>query len=147
MQRIDPPVTIRMTFRSDPLAVRAALAGILSDLAPLDLPQDTLADIEIVLAEALNNVVEHAYPPDTGVGPVDLDCRFEPDGLHVRITDCGRAMPGGKLPASGQVSLDRALADLPEGGFGWNLICTLARDVEYRRLHDRNILNLRLPVA
>ena len=136
-----------MTFRSGPLAVRTALARILSDLETQGLRSDDLGKIEIVLAEALNNVVEHAYPEGTEPGLIDVDCRAEADGLHVRISDGGHAMPGGELPHGREAELGSALSDLPEGGFGWNLIRKLAQDVEYRRVDDRNVLKLRLPVS
>ena len=136
-----------MKFRSGPLAVRAALAHIMSELGPLDLQSDDLGTIEIVLAEALNNVVEHAYPEDEPSGPIDIDCHSRADGLHVRIIDDGRTMPGGDMPDGEEADLAQDLLDLPEGGFGWFLIRQLAHDVQYLRQDDRNILNLRLPVS
>lgn len=136
-----------MKFRSGPLAVRAALAHILAELDPLGLHSDDLGTIEIVLAEALNNVVEHAYPADGASGPIDIDCRSASDGLHVRIIDDGKAMPGGQIPEGVEATFGDNVSDLPEGGFGWFLIRQLAQDVEYRRDRDQNILNLRLPVS
>lgn len=136
-----------MKFRSGPLAVRAALAHILSELDPVGLKSDDLGTVEIVLAEALNNVVEHAYPEGSEAGPIDIDCRTATDGLHIRITDDGREMPGGHLPAGKEADLATELIDLPEGGFGWFLIFQLAQDVHYRRKGRRNVLDLRLPVS
>lgn len=147
MLQCDPPLQIRMTFRSGHLAVRDALARVLSELGPLDLVAADLETIELVLAEALNNVVEHAYPGNVPGGPVDICCRTATDGLHVRIIDTGRAMPGGQLPDGKLADLPRDLADLPEGGFGWHMIFNLAQDVRYRRTNDRNILDLRLSVS
>lgn len=147
MRQVAPPVRIRLKFSSCPLAVRTALAHILSKLGPLDLPGDDLGTIEIVLAEALNNVVEHAYPESGSAGPINIDCRTRADGLHVRIIDDGRAMPGTRLPAGNEADLAQDLQDLPEGGFGWFLILTLAQDVRYHREGDQNILNMRLPVS
>lgn len=136
-----------MTLRSGPLAVRNALSQILSELGLLGLPDDDLGKIEIVLAEALNNVVEHAYPSTGPGGHIDIDCRIHTNGLHVRIVDHGRAMPGGDLPRGKPVDVARDLPDLPEGGFGWSMILRLAEDVCYSRRDDRNILNLRLALS
>lgn len=137
-------VTVRMKFKSGPLAVRAALAHILSELEPLKVSAEDLGTIEIVLAEALNNVVEHAYPEEGIPGPIDIDCRCEDGCLHVRIIDDGKPMPDGSLPEMQQADLDTDLLDLPEGGFGWFLIRELAQGLEYVREGDQNILDLRL---
>jgi serine/threonine-protein kinase RsbW len=94
---------------------------------------------EIVLAEVLNNIVEHAY--STGPGPIRLWFGLEPGQLCVRIEDEGRPMPGNRLPA-GQLPLP---ADLAEGGFGWHLIRSLSTDLRYDRCGGVNRLCFRLP--
>lgn len=44
------------------MAVRKALKELLDGLAPLDLDIEEMGTVELVMAEALNNIVEHAYP-------------------------------------------------------------------------------------
>ncbi|WP_168797739.1 ATP-binding protein [Aliishimia ponticola] len=141
------PVIVKMKFRSGPLAVRAALAHIVSELQPMNWSKEDLGTVEIVLAEALNNIVEHAYTGEDVAGPIAIDCRAQTSALHVRIIDDGHPMPDEQPPELTEANLDMDLLDLPEGGFGWYLIRKLANDVEYRRENNQNVLDLHLALA
>jgi serine/threonine-protein kinase RsbW len=82
------------------------------------LSDDARGTAELVLAEVLNNVAEHAY---AGTGRAWWrSCHAATFTGHLRcqIVDQGKAMPGGTLPEGrlpGRPGL--ALDDLPEGGF------------------------------
>lgn len=128
-------------------AVRSALAQILGALDPLDLDIEETGTVELVLAEALNNIVEHAYPSVDDSGMIWIRCTHRRDGLHLRINDEGVMMPDGQLPIGMAQNLDVDLLDLPEGGFGWFLIRDLAKDVRYQRVGQKNQLELRIAVA
>lgn len=128
-------------------AVRDALQQVLAKLHPLDLDVDEAGTVELVLAEVLNNVVEHAYPDPDKVGQISVGCTHHFDGLHLQVTDRGKEMPNRVPPPRHAVSLDVDLDDLPEGGFGWFLIQDLAKDVLYKRVGAENRLSMRLPVA
>ena len=140
-----PPFDV--CVQSSELAVREALAEISRGLGPLELNPEEAGIVELVLAEALNNIVEHAYAPSYGCGPIRIECLHKSDGLHLRIRDCGATMPGDKAPPGIAADLGKCLKDLPEGGFGWFLIKDLAEDVKYRRINGENCLDLRLAVA
>jgi serine/threonine-protein kinase RsbW len=136
-----------ITLESSACAVRGALRQILQGLAPLKLEQEEIDAVELVMAEVLNNVVEHAYPEDSKPKDIKVRCTHEPNGLFIRIVDHGIAMPDGKIPLGALSSNDVALEDLPEGGFGWFLIRHLARDVAYERGTGENRLSLRIAVG
>ena len=129
------------------IAVRDCLEQVMRALSPLKLGVEECGTVELVLAEAMNNIVEHAYPPSDAPGPIHLHCTHAPDGLHVKIRDAGRPMPDGTTPVGTAANIDVDFDDLPEGGFGWFLIKDLAKDVEYRRMNDENNLSFRLAVA
>jgi len=131
----------------DEQATRDALRQLLDGLKPLDLGIEEVGTVELVLAEALNNIVEHAYPADMRPGPINIDCALKSDGLHFEIRDEGLAMPDGQIPLGMTQSTNVDVRDLPEGGFGWFLIRDLAKDVDYARVGACNILNLRIAVA
>jgi len=101
--------------------------------------------VEIVLAEVLNNVVEHAYA-EHGRGVIELDVKREGQRLTFVIRDDGRPMPGGIAPGGIPQDLDVAEKDLPEGGFGWFLIRELTRDLRYHRTGNRNELRFFISV-
>lgn len=133
--------------QSSDMAVREALSGVKEALTPLALDVEEISTIELVLAEALNNIVEHAYPAPGANQPIDIDCHLREDGLHVTICDQGHPMPDGKAPIGMAQNLEVDVMDLPEGGFGWFLIQDLAKDVRYNRVDSTNRLQLRIAVA
>ncbi|MBR9765555.1 MAG: ATP-binding protein [Rhodobacteraceae bacterium] len=134
---------IRLTFPSSPLSVRRALQTIIADLQDLELEER--GSVELVLAEVLNNVVEHAYGTEER-GWISLECTSEPDGLHFRIRDEGRPMPEDTPPMGAPSPLPERLEKLPEGGFGWFLIRDLSRDVLYQRVGEMNELTFRINI-
>ena len=142
-----PLAPFQVQVESGELAARDALRQFLDKLSPLNLDVEESGTIELVLAEILNNIMEHAYPESSDGGPIDISCIQKPDGLHVEIRDHGEEMPERKLPLGRLKSLDVDVSDLPEGGFGWFLIRHLAKDVTYGRDGAENLLSLRLAIG
>lgn len=140
-----PPFHI--CVQSSEVAVRTALKELLRGLAPLRLDVDDTGTVELVMSEALNNIVEHAYPAEDEDGPINILCEHAADGLHLKVVDQGRAMPNGILPVGASVDLEVDLHNMPEGGFGWFLIRDLAKEVRYERTDWENRLMFRLVVA
>lgn len=103
---------------------------------------DAADTLRLVLAEALNNIVEHAYEGTEGK-PIYADVRMAHDLYEVMLIDEGKPMPNGQMP-SGDLDFDLdALEDLPEGGFGWMLIHSEMDSVEYERRDGCNVLKLK----
>lgn len=132
--------SFRLVIRADADAVRAALAALSQTHLLRGLSEDARGTAELVLAEALNNIVEHAYATDPGVIEVTLEPA--PVGLSCLIVDQGRPMPGGQLPHGILPPADTEHP--PEGGFGWFLIRNLSQDLRYARTDGRNRLSFRL---
>ena len=123
------------------MAVRQALCALFDRLMAGRMSADARDTAQIVLAEALNNIVEHAYAQ--APGEIELTIGVSARGLSCRIMDAGRPLPGVGVPAGGLAPL-RPGEDLPEGGFGWHLIRTLSEDLNYRREGERNFLSFRI---
>ncbi|WP_245781187.1 ATP-binding protein [Celeribacter neptunius] len=127
-------------------AVRRGLENIKTGLAPFGFSADELSSLEIVLAEALNNIVEHAYT-EADNGLIEVSLTQIPCGLACTIIDNGKMMPGGEPPLGLQANLDCDRADLPEGGFGWFLIRELAHELDYQHIDGQNKLSFRLAIG
>ncbi len=150
--RATPPATAaggvmsRTAFRATFENVRLAITTAMDTLVSLNLTEEETSSVEIALAEALNNVVEHAYP-NGAPGEVKLILRHGRAGLLIEIRDNGKEMPNGRTP-EGQHPTDRQPRNnLPEGGFGWFLIRELARDLVYDRENGENFLIFRMSVG
>lgn len=128
-----------MNIASDPLAVRAALVKIERNLISLGITNDSCFTVQLVLAEALNNIVEHAYRDIPG--SIDLTLQFRAHQLKCVLSDFGHAMPLLELPQGRAAQDGTDLSDLPEGGFGWLLIRQFTKDLFYQRQDGRNHLS------
>ncbi len=134
-------------FASDPAEVGPALDALFARARPAlgAWPEAGAAaeDLRIIGAEAVNNVIEHGYAGRPGE-PVRLSLRLDRAALRLCVFDRGRAIPdevfasAGAGPAPPPEGGDPA--DLPEGGWGWPLILTLADRVVYRRVEGWNYL-------
>lgn len=134
-----PAATADFVIGSDPQSVREGLRHALASPPLAHLSAADRGTAEIVLAEVLNNVVEHAYSQHGG----EIRLSLSADGslLHCVIEDEGQAMPGGTPPAGDLPPADQ----FPEGGFGWHLIRTLSSGLEYQRHGGMNRLSFSLP--
>ena len=127
-------------------AVRNGLIDVITALRALDFSFEEYGSIELVLAEVMNNIVEHAYA-DAPDGVIRLVIQPRERGLYCTFSDNGQPMPDGAVPLGNLATLNCELDDLPEGGFGWFLIRDLARDLEYTRKSGKNILTFRMAIA
>ncbi|MEB4593281.1 ATP-binding protein [Candidatus Thiothrix sp. Deng01] len=103
-----------------------ALRGIGQELA---LSEDKLGQLELILVEAVNNVIEHAYQLQGG-NDVHVRVEYSPQQMHLVISDHGHAMPE-ELHAGFNGMPDPE--GLPEGGWGMGLIQALADSTHYIR--------------
>lgn len=128
---------------STPGDVRATLGEIRRHPVLSDLPEDLRGNAEVVLAEALNNIVEHAYDHDRGM--IELRLHRMGGMLICDVFDTGAAMPNLELPSGLAQAIDQTDC-LPEGGFGWFLIRTLTQNLQYQRIGARNHLSFQLNI-
>ncbi|MHA6344479.1 ATP-binding protein [Roseivivax sp. CAU 1761] len=164
-RRAAAPWWLRPAFRRDlspdPFEVRGAVTALEAALAAAGSAGPAAGQAALVVAEALNNIVEHAFAeaaapagPQSSAGDlagrglpagrIGLRCSQLQGRMRVQLRDTGRAMPGLALPAGAAPDLAAAPDDLPEGGFGWFLIHALTADLGYRRRAGFNILEFTL---
>jgi serine/threonine-protein kinase RsbW len=133
--------TISIGFAAQQIAARQAIIETVARLQKLGVSPTQCGDIEIALAEAVNNVVEHACADLPGANGF-ITCQFNDHILIIEISDTGRALPELRLPTGSRTDLSVPLAELPEGGFGWFLIRQIAANVSYERFDGQNRLTL-----
>lgn len=102
--------------------------------APADLWLRYDADVcELVLAEALNNIVEHGHiSQGDPVGVTWCDT----GRLQITIIDHGRPCPLSVIDNASLPNPD----DVAEGGYGWAIISMLCHNLTYRSEQGENIL-------
>lgn len=141
---LGPGVLVDERFPADFRWVRRWTQKTVDALVADGVAADDASSVEIALAEALNNVVEHAYPEDEP-GQIRLVVRRRSASLMIEITDKGRPMPKGRAPIGNHPMSEFNKDDaMPEGGYGWYLIREIARDLVYDRRDDENILLFRI---
>lgn len=125
---------LQLHFLGDMLTVRLAIQRALQTPLLLGLGTGERERLEIVLAEALNNIVEHAYAQKRG--KIRLAMWNQRGRIHLLFEDEGCAMPEGGLPKGDMPESEQ----FPEGGFGWYLIRSFSQRVSYRRIDGFNRL-------
>ncbi len=124
-----------------PETVREILGDLRARVQALGVDEDHCGTVEIAMAEALNNIIEHAYAPGFA-GPLWLDVQLGEGRLVIKTRDTGHPLPGLDLPKRALPDASGPLDSLPEGGFGWFLIQDLTETVEYTRKENENRLTL-----
>jgi len=121
---------------------RRVLADLIDGLGQAGVGEDDRSNAELILAEVLNNIAEHAYAD--GVGPVELRVEVRRSGLACQIADRGQPMPASDAPDP-DLPLIAPPDHLPEGGFGWHIIRCLTSDLRYARDRGWNRLTMHMP--
>lgn len=138
---------------ASPARLRLTVAATVEAIAPAserlcaacpDLDAETASLIEMVLAEAMTNIVEHslAGQPQRGYS---VEIGRDADGVELLLEDEGRGFAPAvfdALPAELRFDPDD-LARLPESGMGIALIKSIMDEVACTRVAGVNRLHLR----
>ena len=143
--RGDGPSTVTasltLSIMPDAPAVRQALRDALGQ-PPLDTLDDDLRGIaELILAELLNNIVEHGH---CRLGdPIRLHIHQSMQGIFCTLCDGGMPLPDARPPL-GRFPETDASGYPAEGGYGWYLVRALAENLTYTRNPGENLLSFEL---
>lgn len=137
---------LHLSLPPTPEAVRDAHIRISAWMETRGIDDALRGNTEIVLGEALNNVVEHAFAACSDSlrqrDAIRLEVRRGEAGLAICIRDRGDEMPGLALPDGQLPAISDQTDLLPEGGFGWFLIRELASGLDYYRQNGWNRLDM-----
>jgi len=107
-----------------------------------DLPRESAFGLDLVLTEAITNIMDHARP-QRGGGGIELVCALQEGCIAVQITDDGPPFdPTARAPAN----LPKRLDDARPGGLGIHLMRQYTNAMQYRRENDHNVLCMTLPL-
>ena len=131
---------LTLASRFDQLPVLADWIGQLT--MALSLPRTVAYRLDLVLAEAVTNIIEHGCAEGVGQAIV-IRCVREGDALRVEIADDARPYDPTRRVEPPTVD---CLEDATPDGRGIRLMRRYSRDMRYRYENDRNVLTLMLPL-
>lgn len=100
---------------------------------------DVSFKLNLALDEALANSISYAYPEGTE-GNITLEADVDGDDLLFHLIDEGTPFDPTK---EGDVDITLSVEERPIGGLGIFLIKQMMDSVTYKRVDDKNILELR----
>lgn len=104
----------------------------------LNLPAALSFNLNLVLEEAVTNIIQYAYPDNTGK-TISIAAEYCPESIAFTLTDSGIAFNPTTLP---DADTSLSVQERPIGGLGFFLIRQIMDKVEYQRKGDYNILTL-----
>jgi anti-sigma regulatory factor (Ser/Thr protein kinase) len=105
-----------------------------------DLPMPLTMNLNLVLEEAISNIVFYAFPDKDEKHHVNIDINYENEEIEIVIKDKGIPFDP---TAKGKPDIDLPAEERPVGGLGIFLITKIMDSVNYKRENDKNILNLK----
>ena len=100
------------------------------------LAPDRTLDLELCLNEVVANIIHHGYAR-AGPCPFSISLTPTPSGIRVTVEDFGRPFDPTRVP---ERDAPASLNDLTVGGYGIQIVRSLAQNLRYRREGDRNVL-------
>jgi len=136
-----PCATGSLTIAAKPTSLRAVTEFVRKGALEARLPEERIAELDLLVDELIMNVCIHAYPDDR---PGDVTVTYSvpaPGELSVEVADRGVEFnPLNAAPPDLTLSLDAR----PIGGLGIHLVKTFAKSLKYRREEGWNRLTFGL---
>lgn len=137
---------IRLSIERDLRQIRPVGECLNQLCNPLQFPE--LVQLELLVSELLSNVIKHSIPYEDQIEfPVGLTVVAEGDNLTLSVSESGKPMSCEVVQSytNAQIAIPLyggEVSDLPENGWGVQLIKSICNDISYERLDDSNILHL-----
>ena len=103
------------------------------------LPEDRVYGLDLCIVELVSNIVDHSYAG--GPGKIRLDLDFGATSATLTIVDSGPAFDPLSVPAPAPTSLD----DASVGGYGIQMVRSVADEFRYERRGGENVLTVVIP--
>lgn len=112
-----------------------------------DFPE--MARVELLVSELLTNVIKHSVPDENTQHefPVGLTVVADGDNLTLSVSEIGKPMSCDVVRSYTDTQIEMPASEgdifeLPESGWGVQLIKSICNDISYERLDDSNVLHL-----
>jgi Anti-sigma regulatory factor (Ser/Thr protein kinase) len=105
----------------------------------LELPMKLVMNLNLVLEEAVSNIILYAYPKKFDQD-ISIEAIKEDNALIFVITDTGVEFDPTQ---GGEVDITLPAEDRPIGGLGIYLIKKIMNEVEYQRIDGTNVFTLK----
>ena len=129
---------LNITFRND-ISEISRLAGFIDEVAEkFSLPMDLVFSLNLVLEEAVTNVIMYAYPKEEHEF-IYLSADIKDGSLVFVLTDSGKEFDPTLIPDA-DISLSAEERQI--GGLGIFLIRQIMNEVKYERIDNKNVLTL-----
>lgn len=103
-----------------------------------ELPMKVVLNLNLVLEEAVTNVIMYAYPQEQNEH-IYLTAKKQDDRLVFVLTDSGIAFDPTQTP---DADITLSADERQIGGLGIFLIRKIMNEVKYERIDDKNVLTL-----
>lgn len=128
----------KLIFPND-ISEISRLAGFVDEIAEeLSLPADLVFNLNLVLEEAVSNVILYAYPTKI-TNDISLTARLRGNSLIFTLTDSGEPFDPTQVP---DADVNLSAEERQIGGLGIFLIRNIMNKVEYQRIEGKNVFTL-----
>ncbi len=131
---------VKLSFSSNPKNANFACISIKNFLSSKNIPSTINDEIELSVAEAVNNIIRHAYKGNTGK-LIEVEVLKNKNYVEIVFVDSGMPRENLEKPTLNFDPDD--IENLPEGGFGLYLIDTMMDENDYYSQNGKNILRLK----
>lgn len=105
----------------------------------LRLIPELVFNLNLVLEEAVSNIILYAYPEQMGK-EISIMADKSDNILVFTLTDTGKEFDPTEVP---EVDINLSVEERPIGGLGIFLIKNIMNEVEYQRVEGRNVFTLK----
>jgi serine/threonine-protein kinase RsbW len=104
----------------------------------LSLAPDVVFNLNLVLEEAVVNIINYAYPQEQHES-IYLSARLQKNTIVLVLTDTGKEFDPTLVP---EADITLSAEERPIGGLGIFLIRQMMNEVRYERIDGKNILTM-----
>lgn len=108
------------------------------------LPEPLVGNLNLVLEEAVSNIIFYAYEGEEKEEEIDLSLRYDKPFLVIQLSDGGCPFDP---TARKDPDISLTAEERPIGGLGIFLIKKMMDEVSYRRVENKNILILKKKIT